>query len=206
MATRALPHGGAGLVRKRRGLGGTQAPALRGHAAGLAGKPRALCENRNDALDCRLGRTVPHSRIRELAEIAMSMDGVLRLYFGESNLPTPDYIKQAAIRAMQDGYTFYTENAGLPSLRRAIAESLPPAAWGGSRSGERDRGHGFGSAGPEPGNPLRARSGRPGDGADAGVAQRHSSVMMANAAVGQMPHPLCGRAATAWISTRSRPR
>jgi aspartate aminotransferase len=64
---------------------------------------------------------VPHSRIRELAEIAMSMDGVLRLYFGESNLPTPDYIKQAAVRAMSEGYTFYTENAGLPSLRRAIA-------------------------------------------------------------------------------------
>ena len=64
---------------------------------------------------------VPHSRIRELAEVAMSMDGVLRLYFGESNLPTPDYIKQAAVKALADGYTFYTENAGLPSLRRAIA-------------------------------------------------------------------------------------
>ena len=64
---------------------------------------------------------VPHSRIRELAEIAMTMDGVLRLYFGESNLPTPDYIKQAAMRAMAEGYTFYTENAGLPSLRQAIA-------------------------------------------------------------------------------------
>ena len=25
---------------------------------------------------------VPHSRIRELAEVAMSMEGVLRLYFG----------------------------------------------------------------------------------------------------------------------------
>jgi aspartate/methionine/tyrosine aminotransferase len=65
--------------------------------------------------------SVPHSRIRELAEVAMSMDGVLRLYFGESNLPTPDYIKQAAIKALADGYTFYTENAGMPSLRRAIA-------------------------------------------------------------------------------------
>jgi aspartate aminotransferase len=64
---------------------------------------------------------VPHSRIRELAEIAMSMDGVLRLYFGESNLPTPDFIKRAATAALADGYTFYTENAGLPSLRRAIA-------------------------------------------------------------------------------------
>src|SRR6266853_5645624 len=64
---------------------------------------------------------VPHSRIRELAEIAMSMDGVLRLYFGESNLPTPEYIKRAAQKAMADGFTFYTENAGLPSLRKALA-------------------------------------------------------------------------------------
>jgi len=67
--------------------------------------------------------TVPRSRIRELAEIAMSMEGVLRLYFGESSLPTPDYIKRAATRAIEDGFTFYTENAGLPSLRRAIAEN-----------------------------------------------------------------------------------
>jgi len=64
---------------------------------------------------------VPHSRIRELAELAMSMDGVLKLYFGESNLPTPEFIKRAAQKAMADGYTFYTENAGLPSLRKALA-------------------------------------------------------------------------------------
>src|SRR5260370_7889881 len=63
---------------------------------------------------------VPHSRIRELAEIAMSMDGVLKLYFGESNLPTPEYIKRAAQKAMADGFTFYTENAGLPSCRKAL--------------------------------------------------------------------------------------
>ena len=64
---------------------------------------------------------VPHSRIRELADIAMGMDGVLKLYFGESNAPTPDYIKQAARDAMAAGFTFYTENAGLPSLREAIS-------------------------------------------------------------------------------------
>lgn len=67
-------------------------------------------------------RQVPHSRIRELAEVALRMDGVLRLYFGESNQPTPDYIKQAAIRAMESGFTFYTENAGLLSLREALAD------------------------------------------------------------------------------------
>jgi aspartate/methionine/tyrosine aminotransferase len=49
------------------------------------------------------------------------MDGVLKLYFGESNQPTADYIKNAAVRALQAGYTFYTENAGLLSLREALA-------------------------------------------------------------------------------------
>src|SRR5882724_8756210 len=51
----------------------------------------------------------------------MGMDGVLALYFGESNQPTPEFIKQAAIQALADGHTFYTSNAGMPSLRRAIA-------------------------------------------------------------------------------------
>src|SRR3954453_6048688 len=64
---------------------------------------------------------VPDSRIRELAEIAMGMDGVLKLYFGESNVPPPQFIKRAAQKAMADGFTFYTENAGLPSLRKALA-------------------------------------------------------------------------------------
>src|ERR1700722_13573828 len=64
---------------------------------------------------------VPYSRIRELAEIAMGMDGVFKLYFGESNAPTPEYIKRAAQKAMADGFTYYTENAGLPTLRRSLA-------------------------------------------------------------------------------------
>ena len=68
-----------------------------------------------------LSRVMP-SRIRELADVAFGMEGVLRLHFGESNLPTPEFVKEAAIQAMKDGYTFYTENAGLPGLRQAIAE------------------------------------------------------------------------------------
>ena len=64
---------------------------------------------------------VPQSRIRELADIAMKMEGVLRLYFGESNIPTPDYIKRAASKALEEGYTFYTENAGLPGLRQDLS-------------------------------------------------------------------------------------
>ena len=66
-------------------------------------------------------RAVPYSRIRELGEIALGMEGVLKLYFGESNLPTPEFIKRAAAEALAEGRTFYTENAGRPALRRAIA-------------------------------------------------------------------------------------
>jgi len=64
---------------------------------------------------------VPYSRVREIAEIAMRMDGVYKLYFGESNLPTPAFIKEAVQEALAQGYTYYTENAGLLSLRQALA-------------------------------------------------------------------------------------
>ncbi|MCB0109365.1 MAG: aminotransferase class I/II-fold pyridoxal phosphate-dependent enzyme, partial [Caldilineaceae bacterium] len=62
------------------------------------------------------------SRIRELANVAFTMEGVYALHFGESNMPTPQYIKDAAAQALNDGWTFYSENAGLPALRAAIAE------------------------------------------------------------------------------------
>jgi aspartate aminotransferase len=51
----------------------------------------------------------------------MKMDGVLKLYFGESNVPTPAYIKRAAAQALDEGYTYYSENAGLPGLRDDLA-------------------------------------------------------------------------------------
>jgi aspartate aminotransferase len=135
---------------------------------------------------------VPRSRIRELAEIAMGMDGVLRLYFGESNLPTPQYIKDAAVRAMHDGFTFYTENAGLPSLRRAIAENyralhrveLDPASEIVVTA-----------SGVQALNLAIRCALDPGDEAlvlTPAWPNGSSSAMMANAAVKQIPHPLCG--------------
>lgn len=135
---------------------------------------------------------VPRSRIRELAEIAMGMDGVLRLYFGESNLPTPGYIKQAAIRAMQDGFTFYTENAGLPSLRRGIAANYhalhgveldPASEIVVTASGVQALNLGIRCA-LDPGDEALVLTPAWPNGS--------SSAMMANAAVKQIPHPLCG--------------
>jgi aspartate/methionine/tyrosine aminotransferase len=135
---------------------------------------------------------VPRSRIRELAEIAMSMDGVLRLYFGESNLPTPDYIKQAAIRAMQDGFTFYTENAGLPSTRAAIAAQYralhqvdldPATEIVVTASGVQALNLGIRCV-LDPGDHALALTPAWPNGS--------SSIMMASAAVQQIAHPLCG--------------
>jgi len=135
---------------------------------------------------------VPRSRIRELAEIAMSMDGVLRLYFGESNLPTPEYIKQAAFRAMQQGFTFYTENAGLPTLRRAIAANYqhlhgvaldPLAEIVVTASGVQALNVGIRCALNPADEALVLTPAWP---------NGSSSIMMANALVRQIPHPLCG--------------
>jgi aspartate/methionine/tyrosine aminotransferase len=148
--------------------------------------------------------SVPRSRIRELAEIAMSMDGVLRLYFGESNLPTPDYIKQAAFRAMQDGFTFYTENAGLPSLRRAIAENYrrlhaveldPMSEIVVTASGVQAINLGIRCA-LDPGDEGMVLTPAWPNGS--------SSVMMANAAVRQIPHPLCGELSRGLRCARGR--
>ncbi len=135
---------------------------------------------------------VPHSRIRELAEIAMSMDGVLRLYFGESNVPTPDYIKQAAQRAMEQGFTFYTENAGMPSTRRALADyyrriqgvELDPASEiVVTVSGVQALNVGIRCV-LDPGDEALVLTPVWPNGT--------SIVMMANATVHQIPHPLCG--------------
>jgi aspartate/methionine/tyrosine aminotransferase len=133
---------------------------------------------------------VPRSRIRELAEIAMTMDGVLRLYFGESNLPTPEYIKQAAHRALDDGYTFYTENAGLPTLRRALADNYrrlhgveldPAGEIVVTASGVQALNLGIRCV-LDPGDEAIVLTPAWPNGS--------SSIMMANATVRQVPHPL----------------
>ena len=57
---------------------------------------------------------------------AMKAEGidVVGLSAGEPDFDTPDHIKQAAIKAINDGITKYTPAAGLPALRKAIAEKF----------------------------------------------------------------------------------
>ena len=49
---------------------------------------------------------------------------VINLSVGEPDFDTPDFIKEGAIRAIRDNYSFYTPVAGYLSLRQAIAERI----------------------------------------------------------------------------------
>lgn len=49
---------------------------------------------------------------------------VVSLSAGEPDFPTPEFVSQAAIKAIQDGFTKYTVNSGTPELRKAIAVKL----------------------------------------------------------------------------------
>ena len=62
------------------------------------------------------------SKIRELFEKAKGMEDVISLGIGEPDFDTPEVIKEAAKRALDEGYTHYTPNAGIPEFREAIAE------------------------------------------------------------------------------------
>ena len=61
------------------------------------------------------------SMIRQVANAGMGRSDVLKFWFGESDEVTPQFIRDAAISAIQQGETFYAENLGLPALRESIA-------------------------------------------------------------------------------------
>src|SRR5688572_6069950 len=62
------------------------------------------------------------SRIREIANAGMERSDVAAFWFGESDLPTPAFIRDAARGALESAETFYTQNLGRPALRTAIAD------------------------------------------------------------------------------------
>jgi aspartate/methionine/tyrosine aminotransferase len=59
-----------------------------------------------------------------IAEVAMSVFGdpdVVPLWFGEGDLVTPDFVRDAAAKGLQAGETFYTWQRGTPELRAALS-------------------------------------------------------------------------------------
>ena len=64
---------------------------------------------------------LPGSKIREVANAGIGRSDVLPFWFGESDEPTPGFIRDAAIRSLNAGETFYAHNLGLPELREALS-------------------------------------------------------------------------------------
>jgi len=49
---------------------------------------------------------------------------IISLSFGEPDFPTPEHIKEAAKKAMDENYTYYSPVPGYPDLRKAIVNKL----------------------------------------------------------------------------------
>ena len=60
----------------------------------------------------------------QIATLAERMPGSLKLCYGESDMPTPAFICEAAHEAALAGHTFYTHTAGALELREAIAAKV----------------------------------------------------------------------------------
>src|SRR5689334_14654111 len=67
---------------------------------------------------------LPVSKIGEVSWPALGDPSVVPLWYGESDLPTPAFICDAASEAMRRGETFYTHKRGIPPLREVIADYL----------------------------------------------------------------------------------
>src|SRR5947208_12633064 len=64
-------------------------------------------------------QTIGMSKLaRELADKGKD---VINLSLGEPDFPTPDYIREAAKKAIDDGYTRYSPISGFNELRKAVS-------------------------------------------------------------------------------------
>lgn len=66
-------------------------------------------------------RNAPESGIVEVVNHGRLKEGLIPLWVGEGDLPTPDFIARAANASLAAGETFYTWQRGIPDLREALA-------------------------------------------------------------------------------------
>ncbi|CAM5301090.1 pyridoxal phosphate-dependent aminotransferase [Mycolicibacterium aubagnense] len=66
-------------------------------------------------------RAAPESGIVAVMNHGRGRDGMIPLWAGESDQPTPAFIADAASRALGNGETFYTWQKGIPEVRQALA-------------------------------------------------------------------------------------
>jgi len=67
-------------------------------------------------------RSLEPSGITKVTALGLGNPDVLPLWFGETDLVTPPFIRQAAVKALEDGKTFYTNARGILPLREAIRD------------------------------------------------------------------------------------
>ena len=68
-----------------------------------------------------MAQTYPASNIRKMFNLALDYPEAVKLTVGEPDFNTPEHIKAAGIRAIENNNTRYVANAGIPELRSAIA-------------------------------------------------------------------------------------
>jgi len=61
------------------------------------------------------------SGIRRFFDLLASVEGVISLGVGEPDFATPWHIREAAIHSLEEGYTMYTSNLGMPELRQELS-------------------------------------------------------------------------------------
>ncbi len=69
-------------------------------------------------------RQIPFSGIRRFFDLLASMEDVVSLGVGEPDFMTPWHVREAAIYAIEKGYTMYTSNYGLLELRQELSRHL----------------------------------------------------------------------------------
>jgi aspartate/methionine/tyrosine aminotransferase len=64
---------------------------------------------------------LPESGIVKVFNYGRTREGLIPMWAGEGDTPTPPLIHEAAAKSLADGETFYTYQLGIPQLREALA-------------------------------------------------------------------------------------
>jgi len=69
-------------------------------------------------------KKIKPSGIRKLFDLAQGQKDLISFGIGEPDFITPAHIREAAKKALDEGYTRYTPNLGFPELRKVLADKL----------------------------------------------------------------------------------
>jgi aminotransferase len=69
-------------------------------------------------------QSMSSSGIRRFFDILESMENVISLGVGQPDFVTPTVIRNAAVKSLEEGHTYYTSNYGIIELRQAISRNL----------------------------------------------------------------------------------